>query len=68
MITLDSDSPKSQRLMFIGTNNYQAGITGGQALVKRMKGKGLPLPVNILLNGPPCESLLTAHRTNRRLG
>jgi ribose transport system substrate-binding protein len=40
VITLDSDSPGSQRLFFIGTNNYQAGITGGQVLAKRMNRKG----------------------------
>lgn len=40
VITLDSDSPQSQRLLFIGTNNYQAGIIGGQALAKRLNKKG----------------------------
>ena len=40
VITLDSDSPGSQRLFFIGTNNYQAGITGGQVLATRMNRKG----------------------------
>ena len=40
VITLDSDSPGSQRLFFIGTNNYQAGITGGQVLAKHMNRKG----------------------------
>lgn len=40
VITLDSDAPGSQRLFFIGTNNYQAGITGGQLLAKLMQRKG----------------------------
>ncbi|MEP7362289.1 MAG: substrate-binding domain-containing protein [Acidobacteriota bacterium] len=40
VITLDSDAPGSQRLFFIGTNNYQAGIAGGQVLAKRLNGKG----------------------------
>ena len=32
VITIDSDAPSSKRLFFIGTNNYQAGFTGGQRL------------------------------------
>jgi len=40
VITIDADSPKSKRLTFIGTNNYQAGQTGGEILVKEMMGKG----------------------------
>jgi ribose transport system substrate-binding protein len=40
LITLDSDAPGSKRLFFIGTNNYQAGLTGGQRLAQELKGKG----------------------------
>jgi len=40
VITIDADSPNSNRLTFIGTNNYQAGQTGGEILVKEMMGKG----------------------------
>ncbi len=40
VITMDSDAPSSKRLFFIGTNNYQAGFTGGQRLAKELKGKG----------------------------
>lgn len=40
VITLDSDAPSSKRLFFIGTNNYQAGVTGGQRLAQELKGKG----------------------------
>jgi ribose transport system substrate-binding protein len=40
VITLDSDAPESKRLFFIGTNNYQAGLTGGQRLAQELKGKG----------------------------
>ncbi len=40
VITLDSDAPASKRLFFIGTNNYQAGFTGGQRLAQELKGKG----------------------------
>src|ERR1700751_4225018 len=37
---MDSHAPSSKRLFFIGTNNYQAGFTGGQRLAKELKGKG----------------------------
>jgi ribose transport system substrate-binding protein len=40
VITMDSDAPSSKRLFFIGTNNYQAGFTGGQRLAQELKGKG----------------------------
>jgi ribose transport system substrate-binding protein len=40
VITMDSDAPPSKRLFFIGTNNYQVGLTGGQRLVQELKGKG----------------------------
>jgi ribose transport system substrate-binding protein len=40
VVTLDSDSPASKRLFFIGTNNYQVGVTGGQRLARELKGKG----------------------------
>jgi len=40
VITIDADSPKSKREFFIGTNNYQAGFTGGQRLAQELHGKG----------------------------
>ncbi len=40
VITIDSDAPSSKRLFFIGTNNHQAGLIGGQRLAKELKGKG----------------------------
>jgi ribose transport system substrate-binding protein len=40
VITIDSDAPASKRLFFIGTNNYQAGFTGGQRLAQELKEKG----------------------------
>jgi ribose transport system substrate-binding protein len=40
IITVDSDAPSSKRLFFIGTNNYQAGLRGGQRLAEELKGKG----------------------------
>jgi ribose transport system substrate-binding protein len=40
VITIDSDAPASKRLFFIGTNNYQVGVTGGQRLAQELKDKG----------------------------
>jgi len=40
VITVDSDAPSSKRLFFIGTNNYQVGMTGGLRLAQELKGKG----------------------------
>ena len=40
VITIDSDAPASKRLTFIGTDNYKAGLMGGQLAVKQLQGKG----------------------------
>ena len=40
VVTIDSDSPKSKRLTFIGTNNYEAGQMSGELLAKEIGGKG----------------------------
>jgi ribose transport system substrate-binding protein len=53
VITIDSDAPTSKRLFFIGTNNYQAGFTGGQRLAQQLKGKG-----NVVVFSMPDQSNL----------
>jgi ribose transport system substrate-binding protein len=40
VVTFDSDSPGSQRLAFVGTDNYNAGWTAGQAMAEWLGGKG----------------------------
>lgn len=40
VITMDSDAPGSNRLVFVGTNNLEAGRLGGQRLSFRLNGKG----------------------------
>ena len=40
VITMDSDSPSSKRLLFLGTNNYEAGVMGGRLTAKLLQGKG----------------------------
>ena len=40
VITIDSDAPSSKRIFFIGTNNYQAGVLGGQRLAQELHNTG----------------------------
>src|SRR3984885_7646879 len=40
VVTMDSDSPESKRLYFIGTNNLEAGRLGGRRLASQLNGKG----------------------------
>ncbi len=40
VITIDSDTPDSKRLVFIGTNNRQAGLMGARRAVKELNGRG----------------------------
>lgn len=40
VITIDSDSPQSKRIAFIGTDNYRAGLTMGKLLVQTLHGNG----------------------------
>lgn len=40
VITFDSDAPKSKRLSFVGTNNFNAGYAAGKAMAEWLKGKG----------------------------
>jgi ribose transport system substrate-binding protein len=54
VITIDSDAPDSKRLFFIGTNNYQAGLTGGERLAAELKGKG-----NVVVFTMPAQANLT---------
>jgi ribose transport system substrate-binding protein len=40
LITHDSDAPKSKRLLYVGTNNYQAGKVLGEQIVKLLPSGG----------------------------
>ncbi len=40
LITFDSDAPKSNRLLYIGTNNYEAGKVLGKEIVKLLPDGG----------------------------
>lgn len=40
VITIDSDALGSKRLLFIGTDNYKAGVMGGKVAASQLQGKG----------------------------
>jgi ribose transport system substrate-binding protein len=40
VIGFDSDSPESQRLSYVGTNNYDFGATGAMAMGEYLNGEG----------------------------
>jgi ribose transport system substrate-binding protein len=40
VITMDSDAPNTKRLLFIGTDNYNAGVLGGNLASKLLNGRG----------------------------
>ncbi len=40
VITMDSDAPSSKRLLFIGTDNYDAGQMGAKVVAQELGGKG----------------------------
>jgi ribose transport system permease protein len=40
VICVDSDAPQSKRFSYVGTDNYNAGLQGGELLGKLLAGKG----------------------------
>ena len=40
IVTFDSDSPNSKRTTFLGTSNYQAGVTAADYIGEKLGGKG----------------------------
>jgi ABC-type sugar transport system substrate-binding protein len=59
VITWDADAPDSQRLLYIGTDNYNAGGTAAETLSKVLGGKGQVA----ILNGA-LTALNAQERTN----
>jgi ABC-type sugar transport system substrate-binding protein len=59
VITWDADAPDSQRLLYIGTDNYNAGGTAAETLSKVLDGKGQVA----ILNGA-LTALNAQERTN----
>ena len=47
VICVDSDAPESARVLFIGTDNYQAGMESGKRIAQALNSKGSVLVVAI---------------------
>ena len=47
VITIDTDEPESKRIMYIGTDNLQAGRESGKQIASLMKGKGKLVVITI---------------------
>jgi len=47
VICMDSDSPSSKRITFIGTDNYRAGMESGKRMSDLLKGKGNVVIISI---------------------
>lgn len=47
VICVDSDSPGSQRLLFIGTNNFRAGMESGEQIGELLHGHGTLVLITI---------------------
>ena len=47
VICVDSDAPESRRILFVGTDNYQAGMISGQRIGELMHGKGQVVVITI---------------------
>jgi ribose transport system substrate-binding protein len=47
VITVDSDAPTSKRLMFVGTDNFRAGMESGKRMGEILKGQGQIVVVTI---------------------
>jgi ribose transport system substrate-binding protein len=47
VICVDSDAPDSRRILFVGTDNYRAGIESGKRMADILKGQGRIVIVTI---------------------
>jgi len=47
VICVDSDAPESHRILFIGTDNYQAGLISGKRIGELVHGKGQLVVITI---------------------
>ena len=47
VITVDSDAPTSKRLMFVGTDNFRAGMESGKRMGEILKGQGQVVVITI---------------------
>ncbi|MEM0482158.1 MAG: sugar-binding protein [Nitrososphaerota archaeon] len=64
VITIDTDAPKSDRLAYLGTDNYMAGRAAGEAMLEALKKMGLAKPGGKIAMG---TGSLTARNSLERM-
>jgi ribose transport system substrate-binding protein len=47
VICVDSDAPESRRILFVGTDNYQAGLSSGKRIAELVHGDGRVIVITI---------------------
>jgi ribose transport system substrate-binding protein len=47
VVCVDSDAPESRRILFVGTDNYQAGLISGKRIAELMHGDGRVVLITI---------------------
>jgi ribose transport system substrate-binding protein len=47
VVCVDSDAPESRRILFIGTDNYQAGLISGKRIAELVNGDGRVIVITI---------------------
>jgi ribose transport system substrate-binding protein len=47
VVCVDSDAPESRRILFIGTDNYQAGLISGRRIAELVHGEGRVVLITI---------------------
>ena len=47
VVCVDSDAPESRRILFIGTDNYQAGLISGKRIAELVHGDGQVIVITI---------------------
>lgn len=47
VVCVDSDAPESRRILFVGTDNYQAGLESGKRLASLLHGQGRVVLITI---------------------
>jgi len=64
VITIDTDAPASDRLAYLGTDNYMAGVAAGKAMLEALQKTGLARPGGKIAMG---TGSLTARNSLERM-
>ncbi len=66
MICIDSDSPESRRILFIGTDNFRVGVESGNRMANLLHGHGRVVLITILAQLNVNERLRGVQETLKR--